>query len=75
MTVVPRGHKGLAKPANVNINRAFFNEDMVAPDMIEKLVAAMDALGMGDEEVKKSKLGGAKLQGASVAANTVGEGV
>jgi hypothetical protein len=75
MTVMSRRHKRLTKSSDVDIHGAFFYKDMVAPDMIKKLVTAVNTLGVSHKVMKKAKFGGPKLKGASVTAYTMGQGI
>lgn len=61
MPVMTRRKQGLPKPPNVDINGAFLDKNMVSPDMVQQLAAAMDTLGMGHKKMQQPKLGRAQL--------------
>ena len=48
----------LAQAADVHVDGAFLDVDAAAPDVVEQLGAAVNALGMGHEEVQQAVLGG-----------------
>src|SRR5882672_9059407 len=73
--LVARGLERLSKPANVGVHRAFLDEHLVAPDLVEKLAACMDAIGAGHEEVQQAKLGGAELDLHAAAGDPVRGGI
>src|SRR5690348_10652230 len=47
--IMPRGFERLPQPAYVHVHRPLLDEDVIAPDLVEQLGAAVDALRMGDE--------------------------
>jgi hypothetical protein len=51
------GRQGSPEALNVDVHRALLNEDMVTPDAVEQLGAAVHALRVGHEEVQHSELG------------------
>ncbi|KAG0731039.1 hypothetical protein G6F23_015702 [Rhizopus arrhizus] len=51
----------------MDVHGAFFNEHVVAPDLVQQLRAREHALGGGHEEVQQAELGGADLQRLAVA--------
>ncbi len=52
----------MPKASNVHIDGSLLHVDMIAPDLVEQLASTVDALGMGHEKVKKSKLCWAKVK-------------
>ena len=55
------GTQRLAQALDVHVDRALFDEDVVAPDTIEQLCAAVHALGVRHQEVQQAELGRADL--------------
>ena len=51
----------------MDVDGALLDEDVVAPDPVEQLGAAVHALGMGHEEVQQPELGRADLDLAALA--------
>ena len=51
------GFECLAQPAYVHVDRPFLDKDVIAPDFVEQLGAAVDALRMGHEEMQHPELG------------------
>src|SRR5689334_2568971 len=57
----------LAQPLDVDVDRALLDEHVVAPDAVEQLRAAVDALGVRHQEVQQLELGRADPDLAAVA--------
>src|SRR5258708_9074889 len=51
------GFECLAQPAYVHVYRPLLDKDVIAPDLVEQLGAAVDALRMGHEEMQHPELG------------------
>jgi len=51
------GFECLAQPAYVNVDGPLLDKDVIAPDFVEQLGAAVDALRMGHEEMQHPELG------------------
>jgi hypothetical protein len=71
MTVVTGGCQGLAQPSDVNIHGPFFHKDMVTPDVVQQLAAAVNTLWVGHEEVQQPELGWAQFQGLTTTRDPV----
>jgi hypothetical protein len=52
----------LPEPANVNVDGAFFDEYMIAPDLIEQLPAGMHALAVGHQKMQQTELGRSEFE-------------
>src|SRR5258708_36798075 len=50
------GFECLAQPAYVHVDRPFLDEDVIAPDLVDQLGAAVDALRMGHAEMQHPEL-------------------
>src|SRR5262249_10482157 len=59
--VVARGMERLTQPPDVDVHRALFNEDVIAPYLVEQLRAAVHPVGMGHEEMEQPELRGSEL--------------
>ena len=51
----------------MHVDGSFLDEDMVAPNLVEELDAAMHALRMGHEEMQQAKFGRAEMNVARAA--------
>src|SRR6266704_4435546 len=69
--VVFGGFERLAQPAYVHVDRPFLDEDVIAPDLVEQLGAAVDALRMGHEEMQHPELGRTEVDVATGAADAM----
>src|SRR5689334_19728370 len=56
-----RRRERVAQAANVDVDGALFDEDMIAPDLVQELAAAEGAARMGHEEVQELELDLAKI--------------
>src|SRR5258708_37188833 len=65
------GFERLAQPAYVHVDRPFLHEDVIAPDLVEQLGAAVDALRMGHEEIQHPELGRAEIDVAAGGADAM----
>src|SRR6266571_5564040 len=61
----------LPQSANVDVNGALFDKNMIAPDFIKKLGTAVDPIGVSHEEMQHAKLGGPEIDLAPAASNSV----
>ena len=59
----------------MHVHRAFLDENVVTPDLIQQLRARVDALGMRHEEVQQPELGGSELDRLAVAGDAVARGI
>src|SRR5579885_2588278 len=50
----------LSQAADVHVHRALVDIDLVAPDLVEQLAAAVHAFRMGDEKVQQPEFRGAQ---------------
>ena len=73
--VVGRRGERLAQPADMDIHSALFHIDMVAPDLVEQLAAAVDPLGVGHEEVQEPELSGPEFERLAIAQHPMGLGI
>jgi len=58
----------LAQSANVDVDRPLFDEDVVAPDLVEELAAAEDPGRVRHEEVQKAEFRRPELDRAAASA-------
>ena len=58
--VLAEGLERLAQAPDVDVDRALLDVDVVAPDLVEQLRAAVHALGVRQEEVQQAELGRAE---------------
>src|SRR5260370_42582799 len=65
------GFECLAQPAYVHVDRPFLDEDVIAPDLVEQLGAAVDALRMGHEEMQHPELGRPEIDVAAGGADAM----
>src|SRR5258706_4404216 len=65
------GFECLAQPAYVHVDRPFLDKDVVAPDLVEQLGAAVDALRMGHEKVQHPELGRTQVDVAAGGADSM----
>ena len=68
--VTARGEH-LPHSANVDVHGALLDENMVPPDFVEKLGAAVDPIGVSHEEMQQAKLGGLEIDFLAVAGDPV----
>ena len=61
--VVAELFKRLAQPADVHVDGALFHVDVAAPDAVEELVALVDPLRVGHEELQHAVLRGPERNG------------
>src|SRR5690349_4852073 len=61
----------LAQPPDVDIHRALLDEDVVAPHLVEKLRARVNALGVSHQEMQQPEFRRAEREGGAVAAYPV----
>src|SRR5882672_1825568 len=73
--VVAGRRQALAKPADVDVNRTFFDECVVAPDFIEEFGAAEDAAGVRHEEMQQTEFGGPQIDFAAAGSNAPRRGI
>ena len=59
----------LPNSANVDIHSALLHKNVVAPDFVQKLGAAVNPVGVGHEEVQQTKFGGLEIDFLAVAGN------
>src|SRR4029077_13585040 len=57
--------------ADVDVHGALFHKNVVSPDFVEKLGAAVDPVGMSHEEMQQAKLGSLEIDFLTVAGNPV----
>ena len=69
------GAQDLAQAPDVNVDGTFFDVDLIAPDLIQQLAAAENALGVGDEEMQQAKFGGAEAQSVAAGRDAMGLGI
>src|SRR5688500_8808625 len=55
--VEPGGRERLAQPPDMDVYRPLVDEDVLAPDVVEQLLAGIDTLRVGHEEPEEAKLG------------------
>src|SRR5712664_2320855 len=73
--VVAARRQSLAKPADVDVNRPFFDECVVTPDFIEEFGAAEDATGVRHEKMQQAEFGGPKFDIAAAGSNAPRRGI
>src|SRR5260370_37632073 len=73
--VVAARRQSLAKPADVDVHRPFFDECVVAPDFVEEFGAAEDAAEVGHEEMQQTEFGGPQIDFAAAGSNAPRRGV
>ena len=56
--VVVSRFQGFSQPADMDVHGAFFDENMVAPDLVEQLCTGVHPFGMGHEEVEQAEFRG-----------------
>src|SRR4029077_4295068 len=62
--IVPEFLERLAQTANMHVDRAFFDVNVAAPDAVEELIAGVDALRVGNEELEHAVFGRTEPDGA-----------
>ena len=65
----------LAQPSDMDVHRALLDEDVIAPDLVEQLGAAVHALRMGHQEVQHAELDVAQLDVPPVARDAAQAGI
>src|SRR5215217_6014867 len=63
---------GAAEAADMDVDGALIDIDVIAPDAIEELLARIDAAGMAHEIFEEAIFGGAQMHVAGGAADAVG---
>ena len=56
-----RGLERKAKTPNMNVDRSFFDKDMVAPNPIEKFATGQHAVGVAQEVVQQPEFSRAEF--------------
>src|ERR1700737_1015335 len=65
----------LAQAADVDVDGACLDIDVMAPHLVEQLLAREDAAGMLHEEAQQAELGGAEMNRAGSAGHAMGDEV
>src|SRR5882672_8728814 len=65
------GFECLAQPAYVHVDRPLLDEDVIAPNLVEQLRAAVDAFRMGHEEMQHPELGRTEVDFATGSADAM----
>src|SRR5690606_41497917 len=73
--IVAGGFERLTQPPNVDIDGAFFNKDVIAPDLVQQLRPGKYPFGVGHEEVQQAEFCGAHRQRLAGARYSVRDGI
>src|SRR6059058_412198 len=70
-TFVAAGGEDLSHSADVDVHGALLHEDVIPPDFVEKLGAAVDPIRVSHEEMQQPKLGSLEIDFLTVTGNTM----